>query len=133
MVVFLFSLAFRSSANSGQSSGCIEIIFPLFEQPDFSPGEWITHEGSLPYFDYTIKVIDFIETLSGNGFIQPFDWMIWREGERLVDHPELLRRANLQTLRKLLTAHVRVDRFSEGHLAAMFESGPIAMILKRLA
>lgn len=108
-------------------------FLPLFEQLDFSPGEWIAQEGSLPYFNYTSEVLDFIKALSGNGFIQPFDWMNWREGEQLVDHPELLRRANLQTLRKLLTAHVRADHFSEGHLAAMFESGHIAMILKRMA
>ena len=108
-------------------------FLPLFEQPDFSLGEWIVQEGSLPYFNYTSEVLNFIRALSGNGFIQPFDWMKWREGEQLVDNPALLSRANLQTLRKLLTAHVRADRFSEGHLAAMFESGHIAMILKRMA
>jgi hypothetical protein len=59
--------------------------------------------------------------------------MNWREGEQLVDHPALLSKANLQTLRKLLTAHVRADRFTEGHLAGMIESGHIAMILKRMA
>ena len=108
-------------------------FLPHFDQPDFSPGEWITHEGSLPYFSYTQVMLDFIRALSGNGFIQPFDWMNWREGEQFVDHPELLRRANLQTLRKLLTAHVRADRFSEGHLAGTFESGHMRLILKRMA
>jgi ADP-ribosyl-[dinitrogen reductase] hydrolase len=108
-------------------------FLPLFEQPDFSPGEWITQEGHLPYFSYTPEVLDFIRALSGNGFIQPFDWMNWREGEQLVDHPTLLSKANLQTLRKLLTAHVRADRFSEGHLAATFESGHMTSILKRMA
>lgn len=108
-------------------------FLPLFEQPDFSPGEWIAQEGHLPYFSYTSEALAFIRALSGNGFIQPFDWMNWREGEQLVDNPELLRRANLQTLRKLLTAHVRADRFTEGHLAGTFESGHIAMILKRMA
>jgi hypothetical protein len=108
-------------------------FLPLFEQPDFSPGEWITQEGHLPYFSYTPAVLDFIRALSGNGFIQPFNWMNWREGEQLVDHPALLEQASLQTLRKLLTAHVRADRFSEGHLAAMFASGYITKILKRMA
>ena len=108
-------------------------FLPLFEQPDFSPGEWITQEGHLPYFSFTPTVLDFIRALSGNGFIQPFDWMNWREGEQLVDHPALLRRANLQTLRKLLTAHVRADRFTEGHLAGTFESGHMTLILKQMA
>jgi ADP-ribosyl-[dinitrogen reductase] hydrolase len=107
-------------------------FLPLFEQPDFSPGEWITQAESLPYYSYTPEMLDFIRALSGNGLIQPFDWMNWREGEQLVDHPELLRSANLQTLRKLLTAHVRADRFSDGHLAGTFESGHMTLILKRM-
>lgn len=108
-------------------------FLPVFEQSDFSPGEWITQEGHLPSFSYTPAVLDFIRALSGNGFIQPFDWMNWREGEQLIDKPTLIRKANLQTLRKLLTSHVRADRFSEGHLAGTFESGHMKMILTRLA
>ena len=108
-------------------------FLPIFEQPEFSHGEWMIRNGEFPHFNYTTEVLDFIEALYSNGFIQPFDWMNWEEGKQLVDHRELLRRANLQTLRKLLTAHVRADRFSEGHLAAMFESGHIAMILMRMA
>ncbi|NPV75315.1 MAG: ADP-ribosylglycohydrolase family protein [Anaerolineae bacterium] len=108
-------------------------FLPHFEQPDFSPGVWVTKRGSLPYFDYTSEVLDFIKSLAGNGFIQPFDWMNWQEGKQLVNDSALLKNVNLQTLRKLLAAHVRADRFSEGHLAAMFESGHITMILKRMA
>jgi hypothetical protein len=59
--------------------------------------------------------------------------MNWWEGVLLVNNPVLVSKASLQTLRKLLIAHVRTDRFSEGHLSAMFESGHIAMILKRMA
>jgi ADP-ribosyl-[dinitrogen reductase] hydrolase len=108
-------------------------FLPVFEQPDFSPGEWVTQEGSLPYFNYTSEVLGFLGALSGNGFIQPFDWKKWWEGEQLVDYPALLSKANLQTLRKLLTAHVRADRFTEGHLAGTFESGHMTLILKRMA
>lgn len=108
-------------------------FLPIFEQEGFSHGEWITQEGRLPYFNYAGEVLDFTKALSGNGFIQPFDWMRWWEGEQLVDNPVLLQKASLQTLRKLLTAHVRADRFSEGHLAAMFESGHMVRILKRMA
>jgi ADP-ribosylglycohydrolase len=108
-------------------------FLPVLEQPDFSPGEWISQEGSLPYFNYTSEVLDFVRALSENGFVQPFNWMNWWEGNQLVDNPALLQRANLQTLRKLLTAHVRADRFSEGHLATVLESGHIVMILKRMA
>jgi ADP-ribosyl-[dinitrogen reductase] hydrolase len=107
-------------------------FLPNFGQQNFSPGEWVSSEGNLPYFVYTQEVLGFIRALNENGFIQPFRWMDWVEGEQLVERSDLLNRASLQTLRKLLTAHVRADRFNEGHLAAMFESGQIAMILKRM-
>ncbi|MGW8250244.1 MAG: ADP-ribosylglycohydrolase family protein [Anaerolineales bacterium] len=108
-------------------------FLPVFEQAGFSPGEWVYQEGKLPYFEYTSQVLDFTRVLSVNSFIQPFDWMRWVEGEQMVDNPGLLQKASLQSLRKLLTAHVRADRFSEGHLAEIFESGHVTLILKRLA
>jgi ADP-ribosylglycohydrolase len=46
-------------------------FLPIFEQPDFSPGEWVASEGHLTYFNYTPEVLDFIRALSANGFIQP--------------------------------------------------------------
>jgi ADP-ribosylglycohydrolase len=106
---------------------------PAFEQPSFLPGKWDSTPGSLPYFDYSEEVIAFEKTLYANGFIQPFNWSKWYEGVLLKDHPELLHNASLQALRKLLTAHVRADRFNEGHLADIFESGHMLMILRRLA
>lgn len=108
-------------------------FLPIFEQPDFSPGEWIVHPSTVPYFDYTQEVLNFLRALGHHQLIQPFNWPDWVEGTRLVENPALLRNASLPTLRKLLTAHVRADRFTEGHLAAMFENGQIVMILKRLA
>jgi hypothetical protein len=49
-----------------------------------------------------------------------------------VSKPGALETANLLTLRKLLTVHVRKDRFVEGHLARMLECGHITAILRRL-
>jgi hypothetical protein len=40
--------------------------------------------------------------------------------------------ADLLTLRKLLTLHVRGDRFVEGHLASVLESGHVTDILERM-
>jgi ADP-ribosyl-[dinitrogen reductase] hydrolase len=108
-------------------------FLPIFGQPEFSPGTWISREGSLPYFDYTAEAIDFVKTLYANNFVQPFRWMDWVEGTQLVDNPVLLGKTSLQTLRKLLTAHVRSDRFVEGHLGGTLESGHITLILQRLA
>lgn len=59
-----------------------------------------------------------------------FDWVRWRAK---VSDPTALGGADLLTLRKLLTFHVRADRFSEGHLISAFEKGHITTILRRLA
>lgn len=108
-------------------------FLPVFEHPDFAPGKWIMREGQFPYCNYGPEVLSFLDSLDENGFIQPFNWTYWEEGKQLVENPALLQYASLQTLRKLLTLHIRADRFTEGHLAVMFETGQITMILKRLA
>lgn len=114
----------------------IEVVLrflPIFERPGFSPGEWVVQEGHLPYFDYNAETLDFHKALGQNGFLQPFDWMNWVEGRRLTEIPSLLEKASIQTLRKLWTAHIRTDRFVEGHLAEIVRSGHAAMILRRMA
>jgi ADP-ribosyl-[dinitrogen reductase] hydrolase len=67
------------------------------------------------------------------GWWMPFDWSTWEEGRRLVEDPARLSGAGLTTLRKLLTMHVRADRFADGHLAAVHRSGHLAAILRRVA
>lgn len=108
-------------------------FLPVFEQLDFKPGEWQTPPGTLGYFDYAPVVLEFLSALSKHNFIFPFDWPNWQEGKQLIEHPERIQSANLSTLRRLLTLHVRADRFSEGHLARVFETGQMVMILRRIA
>lgn len=107
-------------------------FLPIFEQPGFKPGEWFAPAGAFPYFNYSAEVLDFLTALSSHGFIQPFQWMAWEEGKQLVNNPALLQKVGMQTLRKLLTLHVRADRFSEGHLAHIFDTGQMTAILKRI-
>jgi hypothetical protein len=85
-----------------------------------------------PYI-YSPQVLQFVETLYREGFIVPFDWSAWQdEAARYVTDPSLLDSADLPTLQKLLTTHVRADRFSSGHLAQMIECGHILAVLRRL-
>ena len=58
--------------------------------------------------------------------------MRWDLGPRLDQHRELIPRARVETLRRLLTAHVRADRFTCGHLLYAFESAASRRILRRL-
>ena len=105
----------------------------IFEKQDYQFGQWVEPEGQFPYFSFSPEVDEFIGALRKQGMIIPFDWRSWREeAERYQTNPEALETADLLTLRKLLTVHVRAERFSEGHLASVFESGHMTAILRRL-
>ena len=106
---------------------------PVFEREDFQPGQWVERQGQFPYFAFSPEVDEFIHALYQQNVITPFDWRSWSdEAKRYRSDPDALEASDLLTLRKLLTAHVRADRFVEGHLAGLFKSGHIAAILRRL-
>lgn len=115
----------------------IDAVLPFLEtftRPDFRAGTWQTPPSSLPWFDYAPEVLSFLAALSSNGFVSPFDWHAWIEqAQQYVRDPALLEHADVTTIQKLFTTHIRADRFTEGHLAAMFEQGHIVAILRRLA
>ena len=79
------------------------------------------------------KAIQFIGLCETTHFIQPFDWGAW-----IQDHPRVANRGDgieelsLEELGKLLTAHVRGDRFCDGHLLEVMRSGQMARLLERL-
>ena len=71
---------------------------------------------------------------TGINFIQEFDWTLWHdEAEKYQKYPELISGADLEIIIKLLTTHVRADRFCTGHLANMLDNGHLLQILQRLA
>ena len=116
-----------------QQMDAILQYLPIFETQDYQFGQWVKPEGQFPYFSFSPEVDEFIGALRKQGMIIPFDWTSWRkEAERYQADPKALETADLLTLRKLLTVHVRAERFAEGHLASVFESGHIAAVLHRL-
>src|SRR5690348_11333286 len=85
-----------------------------FEKKSFSAGRWVEEEGYFPFFSYSRSAKMFIETVYEAGIIEKFDWGKWQsKAERLVLDPKALKSASLGTLRKLITTHVRKDRFCE--------------------
>lgn len=65
-----------------------------------------------------------------------FDWSEWAHGpecQMLVKDPANVASADPLTLARLLTAHIRQDRFCEGHLLAAFEGGHLTAIVRRAA
>ncbi|MBN2003837.1 MAG: hypothetical protein JXA21_10805 [Anaerolineae bacterium] len=108
-------------------------FLPIFEQSGYAFGEWYEAEGQFPHFVMNTDVSDFIHTLYEQEIAISFDWSNWKEAaSRYVSEPGALEKADLLTVRKLLTAHVRADRFIEGHLAGVLENGHIIAVLRRL-
>jgi hypothetical protein len=106
----------------------------VFEAPGYVFGRWHSPEGQLGYYEYSPEVLSFIETLYAAALVVDFDWPSWQQQALgYWEQPSKLQSARLSTLRKLLTLHARQDRFVEGHLGSMLESGHITAILKRAA
>jgi hypothetical protein len=108
-------------------------FLPVFQADGFRFGDWDSEGQGLPEYALSPDAGSFVECLYDNGWIVPFDWTEWQErAEQFVNKPQSLETASLGDLCRLLTTHVRKDRFCEGHLASMFESGHLTAILVRL-
>ena len=97
-------------------------------------GEWIIEPGVFPAFVFSDELMRFRSALSEAGVMVPFDWTGWldEEGRAIHETPGGVESADLETLRKLLVAHVRNDRFTEGHLAGAVQDGHIGRIVSRV-
>lgn len=63
-----------------------------------------------------------------------FDWSKWAHGpecQMLVEDPANVASADPLTLARVLTAHLRQDRFCEGHLLGAFKEGHLTAIVRR--
>lgn len=83
---------------------------------------------------YHPVIRELMRSLNEYHFVQPFDWSRWQPtAEKIFHEPSLVAKASLETCAKLLTLHVRKDRFRGGHFGEMVRSGHISAILQRLA
>jgi hypothetical protein len=80
------------------------------------------------------QVVDeFRDALIRHGYVRQFDWPSWEsQAEGFHEKPARLKAVNLKTCVKLLTLHVRKDRFCEGHFAVMLADRHICAILRRM-
>lgn len=107
---------------------------PSFERPGYDFGEMIEEKGMLPWADYSGEVMEFYRDLYLHHFIVDFDWPSWQHvAIEYYQNPERITTADLKTIRRLFTVHIKKDRFCEGHLLSVLESGHITMMLQRLA
>jgi hypothetical protein len=114
---------------------------PHFTTVEIQAGRWAGDEEdtpgvrTMPWVDYADAVLDFARQLYDLQVIASFDWSTWiqERGNELWEHPQRLAEASLEDCRMLLAAHVRADRFSEGHLLQALEDGHIVSVLQRVA
>lgn len=93
-------------------------LLPLFEKPDAE-----TAIGALNDASYRLGWV-----------LTDFDWSTWAHGpecQRLVQNPDQIAVVDALTLARLLTAHLRQDRFCEGHLHSAFDGGHLLAIVRR--
>lgn len=85
-----------------------------------------------PYV-YEEKVIRFMKALYEEDIVIDFDWPGWREeAVNYFKDIDLIRDAKLETVRKLFTTIVRVEKMINGLVAEMITKGVITDLLKRL-
>lgn len=109
-------------------------FLPVFEDPGFCPGGAVPlDEDGYPAEPFVKTVSRFLDACYKNGFIVRFDWESWdaeaRETMALADR---VAAADLPRLRRLLTWHVRQNRFERDHLASMIAGGHMLAILRRV-
>lgn len=83
------------------------------------------------------EIRQFHDELGKTGFLIVFDWKSWlheNEAYKQItnDIEEHVKKADLATLRKLMTSYIRGDRFTEGLFEAVIINGHVTKILKRL-
>jgi hypothetical protein len=133
----------KSKTKSQTASYGIEAVIkflPIFEAiapDDFAHLVGSTDvAGEIPFMghlEYHPAVYKFMDACYENGMVLSFDWGAWsRQAHRYMRDPPLVMSAKLNTCMKLLTAHLRAERFCDGHLQEVLESGHITAILRRL-
>jgi len=79
------------------------------------------------------RASDFVTACYEEHFVQAFDWGKWsrRNGGDLASDA-FIAEADLTAIIKMITVHIRADRFCDGHLLSVIEDGTVLKILKRL-
>lgn len=109
-------------------------FLPLLERRSAKLYDVNPQQGLLEPYTYSSEINGFIQSLHDEGFILlSFNWGVWLEdANQYVNDPRLLEFADLLTLQKLFTTHIRAERFNSGHLAQLIDNHHILAILKRL-
>ena len=110
------------------------VFLPTFGKATKKHATFQLPEHAMPWWKMSPAADAFYLAIYENGFVQVFSWFRWQqEGFRFIKSRKKVAQADLETICRLLTLHVRRDRFCDGHFAAQLENGHMAAILHRLA
>jgi hypothetical protein len=99
-------------------------FLPALERGDFrDASDFYMKSGQNPPL-----VDELISAVYRSGFVFPFDWGGWNWRRELED----INNADVLTLRKLMTAFVRGDRFCGGAMPGLCSDGSVQRVLQRL-
>ena len=113
---------------------------PIFSDADFRFATW--HQSildtpdviELPYCTLSDDAAAFVEAAYAAGWVIPLDWSAWmgtEEAKELVTSSARISTASEEQIAKLLTAHIRGDKFTDGVLLRAFESGLLGAVVRR--
>jgi exonuclease III len=93
-----------------------------------------TEQLSIDPYLYSKEVQNFIELLYTESIImKDFNWGDWHEEARsYIDNLDLIKEAEINTIRKLLTYCVRQDRYCSGVIASFIDKQVFTAVLNRL-
>ncbi|MBA3396025.1 MAG: DUF2357 domain-containing protein [Deltaproteobacteria bacterium] len=115
----------------------VAALLAEIERIEGMPVEWgggQQADGSIqtPFVVYAPGAQRLISAIYEHNLIMNFDWSAWRDEAQCFAEAERIRTASLDDVRRLLTLHVRMERFVEGHLSEVLASGQISPLLRRL-
>jgi hypothetical protein len=101
--------------------------------PYFQEGENFEEKIDDNFSTYSEKVNEFIEYLYETNFIVIFEWTEWKDGKKIINDKNLIKKSDLLTLRMLMTMIIRSDRFNDGILLECIKNQTVRTILERLS
>jgi hypothetical protein len=108
-------------------------FLPIFETPGYDFATWHKPDGEVPRCVLDPSAEEFVTELYRQDWILSPSWPDWRdEVRKYANAPEEITRADLDTVQRLISAHVRADRIKEGHLLTVFNSGHLTLLIRRL-
>jgi len=112
-------------------------FLPAFGHPTEPPSDWEqTAPEKFTYRGTTGEAAALQSALHKEGFNHVgFPYMQWLDagGRRYMKTPKLIATADLLTLCRIITVHLRGERFCWGYFSSLLSNGQMAAILQRLA